>query len=319
MASSAILCSSQTSRQCRGAGCPLELSESAPTQRPPDSLTAVKTSAAPSHHHRGARAARYALGSEKELDEAREHLPPPSRSAERTEVQVFVTTGAPESPWNNSVSHTTAYTGQRPGFAVAIPFAVDSYTCAQMSGVHLRVSYRRSGGFVDLRSLRAHAGQHPTPSDHAHHIRGAARPLSAAASPARRNLRRGNPGLLATSVGILPIAAVVAIVAGIAFDIATRRTTWGLAPRHRLVRAVHQRDRHSCQDDPVQRLSAGRALVFLAALMLMNQMGAGNGTPASTTRSSVSLRSSSMGRPSVAGAAASWGRQWAPCSFPSST
>ncbi|RYE41595.1 MAG: ATP-binding cassette domain-containing protein [Hyphomicrobiales bacterium] len=82
---------------------------------------------------------------------------------------------------------------------------------------------------------------------------------------------------LATSVGIIPIAAIVAVVLGVMFDIVTRRTTWGVslrgvgssAPYANAVGIRVKRIQFSAY------LAAG-VLVFLAALMLMNQVGAGN-------------------------------------------
>lgn len=84
---------------------------------------------------------------------------------------------------------------------------------------------------------------------------------------------------LAGTVGLVPIAAVIAIVLGVGFDIALRRTTWGIS-----LRGVGSSTAHAHAVGlrvPLVQFGAylvAGGFVFLAALMLMNQVGAGNAT-----------------------------------------
>ncbi|MYW96099.1 ATP-binding cassette domain-containing protein [Amycolatopsis rubida] len=82
---------------------------------------------------------------------------------------------------------------------------------------------------------------------------------------------------VATTVGFVPIAAVVAIVLAVMLDVVVRRTTWGVSlrgvgssPSH--ARAVGVR----VKGIQLSAYLVAGTLVFLAALMLMNQVGAGN-------------------------------------------
>lgn len=84
---------------------------------------------------------------------------------------------------------------------------------------------------------------------------------------------------LASTMGIIPIAAVLAVALGVALDIALRRTTWGIG-----LRGVGSSTEHAHAVGlrvPMIRFGAyllAGGFVFLAALMLMNQVGAGNAT-----------------------------------------
>lgn len=82
---------------------------------------------------------------------------------------------------------------------------------------------------------------------------------------------------LATTVGPVPVAAVVAVVIGLAFDVVLRRTTWGVA-----LRAVGSSERYAHAAGikvalmQVTAYVVAGLMVFLAALMLMNQVGTGH-------------------------------------------
>jgi len=90
------------------------------------------------------------------------------------------------------------------------------------------------------------------------------------------------PDVLATiagTVGFVPWAAIAAVVLGLALDYAMRRSTWGVA-----LRGVGSSTDHAHAIGVRVRLIQLSAylvcglLVFLASLMLMNQVGAGNPT-----------------------------------------
>jgi ribose transport system ATP-binding protein len=84
---------------------------------------------------------------------------------------------------------------------------------------------------------------------------------------------------LASQVGFVPWAAIVAVVLGLALDYAMRRTSWGVA-----LRGVGSATDHAHAVGVRVRLVQLSAyllaglLVFLASLMLMNQVGAGDPT-----------------------------------------
>lgn len=85
--------------------------------------------------------------------------------------------------------------------------------------------------------------------------------------------------LLAVRVGPIPIAAIVAVALGIVLDLLLRRTSWGVALRGVGSSAAHARSvglRVSLLQFTAYLLAG--FLTFLAALMLMNQIGAGDAT-----------------------------------------
>ena len=84
---------------------------------------------------------------------------------------------------------------------------------------------------------------------------------------------------ITAAIGWLPIAAIAAVVIGLALDFAMRRSTWGVQlravgsnPEHARVLGVHVR-----RVQLSSYLVAG-VLVFLASLLLMAQVGAGDPT-----------------------------------------
>ena len=106
---------------------------------------------------------------------------------------------------------------------------------------------------------------------------------------------------VAATVGFLPVAAVVAIVLGIALDVLVRRTTWGVSLRGVGSSASHARA-VGVRLRAIQLsayLVAG-LLVFLAALMLMNQVGAGNAN-AGVTYTLTSITAVVVGGTSIKG------------------